>query len=143
MRQANLRGEHARQRPRQQPDRKDRARDRSRTRDCRRHFGLGLDVEAVIETISKGGAQSWQMENRSWASAPIFRLHGTNLPPAGVESGLVAYSTGPAQNRTRTSRSRLIEPSRCSCMPLLETLVSQFFDRRRKAQSSTHSARYS
>jgi 3-hydroxyisobutyrate dehydrogenase len=24
----------------------------------------GLDVEAVIETISKGAAQSWQMENR-------------------------------------------------------------------------------
>src|SRR6516162_9541120 len=40
----------------------------------------------------------------------------------GVESGLVAHSTGPAQNRTRTSRSRLIEPSRCSCMPLLELL---------------------
>src|SRR5215467_1468073 len=54
--------------------------------------------------------------------APIFRLHGTVLPPAGVESGLVAHSTGPAQNRTRTSRSRLIEPSRCSCMPLLELL---------------------
>jgi hypothetical protein len=101
-------------------------------------FGLGLDVEAVIETISKGGAQSWQMENRSWALAPIFRLHGTNLPPAGVESGLVAYSTGPAQNRTRTSRSRLIEPSRCSCMPLLETLVSQFFGGRLRAQFSTH-----
>src|SRR5215475_12949276 len=80
---------------RQQSNRKDRARDRSRTRDCRRHFGLGLDVEAVIETISKGGAQSWQMENRSWALAPIFRLHGRILPPAGVESGLVAYSTGP------------------------------------------------
>src|SRR5262249_19001291 len=59
---------------------------------------------------------------RSWALAPIFRLHGTVLPPAGVESGLVAHSTGPAQNRTRTSRSRLIEPSRCSCMPLLELL---------------------
>src|SRR5262249_61955429 len=59
---------------------------------------------------------------RSWALAPIFRLHGTVLPPAGLESGLVAHSTGPAQNRTRTSRSRLIEPSRYSCMPLLELL---------------------
>jgi 3-hydroxyisobutyrate dehydrogenase len=31
------------------------------------HFArkAGLDVEAVIETISKGAAQSWQMENRS------------------------------------------------------------------------------
>ena len=30
------------------------------------NFGLraGLDVEAVIEVISKGAAQSWQMENR-------------------------------------------------------------------------------
>src|SRR5437660_3302151 len=30
------------------------------------HFAkkAGLDVEAVIETISKGAAQSWQMENR-------------------------------------------------------------------------------
>jgi 3-hydroxyisobutyrate dehydrogenase len=30
------------------------------------HFALrsGLDVDAVIETISKGAAQSWQMENR-------------------------------------------------------------------------------
>ena len=30
------------------------------------HFAkaVGLDVEAVIETISKGAAQSWQMENR-------------------------------------------------------------------------------
>jgi 3-hydroxyisobutyrate dehydrogenase len=30
------------------------------------HFAKrsGLDVEAVIETISKGAAQSWQMENR-------------------------------------------------------------------------------
>ena len=30
------------------------------------HFGkaAGLDVEAVIEVISKGAAQSWQMENR-------------------------------------------------------------------------------
>jgi len=50
------------------------------------------------------------------------RLCAMRLPPAGVESGLVAHSTGPAQNRTRTSRSRLIEPSRCSCMPLLELL---------------------
>ncbi|MDX5366372.1 MAG: NAD(P)-dependent oxidoreductase, partial [Alphaproteobacteria bacterium] len=31
-----------------------------------RHFAkqAGLDAEAVIETISKGAAQSWQMENR-------------------------------------------------------------------------------
>jgi len=31
------------------------------------HFGKrsGLDIEAVIEVISKGAAQSWQMENRS------------------------------------------------------------------------------
>ncbi len=31
------------------------------------HFGKqsGLDVEAVIDVISKGAAQSWQMENRS------------------------------------------------------------------------------
>jgi 3-hydroxyisobutyrate dehydrogenase len=30
------------------------------------HFAkkAGLDVDAVIETISKGAAQSWQMENR-------------------------------------------------------------------------------
>ena len=30
------------------------------------HFAKksGLDVQAVIETISKGAAQSWQMENR-------------------------------------------------------------------------------
>ena len=30
------------------------------------HFGTsaGLDVEAVIDVISKGAAQSWQMENR-------------------------------------------------------------------------------
>jgi 3-hydroxyisobutyrate dehydrogenase-like beta-hydroxyacid dehydrogenase len=30
------------------------------------HFGMeaGLDVEAVIDVISKGAAQSWQMENR-------------------------------------------------------------------------------
>ena len=30
------------------------------------HFAkkAGLDVQAVIETISKGAAQSWQMENR-------------------------------------------------------------------------------
>jgi 3-hydroxyisobutyrate dehydrogenase len=30
------------------------------------HFAkqAGLDAEAVIETISKGAAQSWQMENR-------------------------------------------------------------------------------
>ena len=30
------------------------------------HFAKksGLDVDAVIETISKGAAQSWQMENR-------------------------------------------------------------------------------
>src|SRR5437588_5381742 len=30
------------------------------------HFAkkAGLDIEAVIETISKGAAQSWQMENR-------------------------------------------------------------------------------
>jgi 3-hydroxyisobutyrate dehydrogenase-like beta-hydroxyacid dehydrogenase len=30
------------------------------------HFGTaaGLDVAAVIEVISKGAAQSWQMENR-------------------------------------------------------------------------------
>ncbi len=30
------------------------------------HFGkrAGMDVEAVIEVISKGAAQSWQMENR-------------------------------------------------------------------------------
>jgi 3-hydroxyisobutyrate dehydrogenase-like beta-hydroxyacid dehydrogenase len=30
------------------------------------HFAkaVGLDVEQVIETISKGAAQSWQMENR-------------------------------------------------------------------------------
>ena len=30
------------------------------------HFAkkVGLDVEEVIETISKGAAQSWQMENR-------------------------------------------------------------------------------
>ena len=30
------------------------------------HFArkAGLDVEAVVETISKGAAQSWQMENR-------------------------------------------------------------------------------
>ena len=34
----------------------------------RQHLGhprpAGLDAEAVIETISKGAAQSWQMENR-------------------------------------------------------------------------------
>jgi len=31
------------------------------------HFGkrAGMDIEAVIEVISKGAAQSWQMENRS------------------------------------------------------------------------------
>ena len=31
------------------------------------HFGkrAGLDIEAVIDTISKGAAQSWQMEHRS------------------------------------------------------------------------------
>ena len=30
------------------------------------HFGkrAGMDIEAVIEVISKGAAQSWQMENR-------------------------------------------------------------------------------
>jgi 3-hydroxyisobutyrate dehydrogenase len=30
------------------------------------HFGkkAGLDIEAVVATISKGAAQSWQMENR-------------------------------------------------------------------------------
>ena len=30
------------------------------------HFGkkAGLDIEKVIATISKGAAQSWQMENR-------------------------------------------------------------------------------
>jgi 3-hydroxyisobutyrate dehydrogenase len=30
------------------------------------HFArkAGLDIEAVVETISKGAAQSWQMENR-------------------------------------------------------------------------------
>ena len=31
------------------------------------HFGqkVGLDCSAVVETISKGAAQSWQMENRA------------------------------------------------------------------------------
>ena len=31
------------------------------------HFGkaAGMDIEAVIEVISKGAAQSWQMENRN------------------------------------------------------------------------------
>jgi 3-hydroxyisobutyrate dehydrogenase-like beta-hydroxyacid dehydrogenase len=31
------------------------------------HFAeqAGLDVEAVVDVISKGAAQSWQMENRS------------------------------------------------------------------------------
>ena len=31
------------------------------------HFGqqAGLDVEKVVEVISKGAAQSWQMDNRS------------------------------------------------------------------------------
>ena len=30
------------------------------------HFGqkAGLDIEAVLDVISKGAAQSWQMENR-------------------------------------------------------------------------------
>ena len=30
------------------------------------HFGIraGLDIEKVIDTISKGAAQSWQMDNR-------------------------------------------------------------------------------
>ena len=57
------------------------------------------------------------------AGSIFFRLHGTILPPVGVESGLAAYSTGPTQNRTRTSRSRSIEPSQCSCMPLLGLLA--------------------
>src|SRR3546814_11556410 len=31
------------------------------------HFGMkaGLDMETVIDVISKGAAQSWQMENRA------------------------------------------------------------------------------
>jgi 3-hydroxyisobutyrate dehydrogenase-like beta-hydroxyacid dehydrogenase len=35
------------------------------------HFAeqAGLDLEAVVEVISKGAAQSWQMENRSGSMA--------------------------------------------------------------------------
>ena len=45
------------------------------------HFAkkAGLDVEAVIETISKGAAQSWQMENRykTMSGRQVrFRLRG-------------------------------------------------------------------
>jgi 3-hydroxyisobutyrate dehydrogenase-like beta-hydroxyacid dehydrogenase len=42
------------------------------------HFAkaVGLDVEAVIETISKGAAQSWQMENRYKTMNENFFDHG-------------------------------------------------------------------
>lgn len=42
------------------------------------HFAkaVGLDVEAVIETISKGAAQSWQMENRYKTMNDNFFDHG-------------------------------------------------------------------
>ena len=35
------------------------------------HFAeqVGLDIEAVVDVISKGAAQSWQMENRSTSMA--------------------------------------------------------------------------
>ena len=42
------------------------------------HFAkaVGLNVEAVIETISKGAAQSWQMENRYKTMNDNFFDHG-------------------------------------------------------------------
>ena len=42
------------------------------------HFAkaVGLDVEEVIETISKGAAQSWQMENRYKTMNENFFDHG-------------------------------------------------------------------
>jgi hypothetical protein len=69
----------------------------------------------------RAGCQDFETER---AGSIFFRPHGTILPPVGVESGLAAYSTGPTQNRTRTSRSRSIEPSRCSCMPPLGSSLS-------------------
>jgi hypothetical protein len=87
-----------------------------------RHERVAKSRAALALRDAENAAVVFQFREGAWAFlgvGSIFRLHGTILPPVGVESGLVAYSTGPAQNRTRTSRSRSIEPSRCSCMPLL------------------------
>jgi 3-hydroxyisobutyrate dehydrogenase len=77
------------------------------------HFAkrAGLDVEAVIETISKGAAQSWQMENRyktmnagkfdfgfavDWMRKDLSiclaeaRRNGTNLPITALVDQLYA-----------------------------------------------------
>jgi hypothetical protein len=60
-------------------------------------------------TTTEGAALGMDLDaNRSGSSSDMVGRRGT-----------IAYSTGPTQNRTRTSRSRSIEPSRCSCMPLL------------------------
>ena len=77
------------------------------------HFAkkAGLDVEAVIETISKGAAQSWQMENRCKTMAERqvrLRLRGRldaqgprHLPRRG------ARATAPACRSPRWSTSSM------------------------------------
>ena len=90
------------------------------------HFAeqAGLDVEAVIETISKGAAQSWQMENRwktmharkfdfgfavDWMRKDLgiclteAKGNGANLPVAALVNDYYAELQSQGGNRWDTS----------------------------------------
>jgi 3-hydroxyisobutyrate dehydrogenase len=90
------------------------------------HFGMaaGLDVAAVIDVISKGAAQSWQMENRhktmiagqydfgfavDWMRKDLgivlaeARANGTTLPLTALVDQFYAEVQGMGGNRWDTS----------------------------------------
>jgi 3-hydroxyisobutyrate dehydrogenase len=68
------------------------------------HFAraAGLDPKAVVEVISKGAAQSWQMDNRHETMRRCSRGASTSASPS---SGCARTSRWPSRKRAATART--------------------------------------
>ncbi len=74
------------------------------------HFGLkaGLDMEKVIAVISKGAAQSWQMENR-WKSMTEGRFEGFGFAVDWMRKDLGICLDEAQRNGARLPATALID----------------------------------
>src|SRR5262249_11589091 len=75
----------------------------------------GRPNSAAAAEVPAGYLRKGETRRLGWF-AHFLGCTGDSVCLSASRGGLVAYPTGSAQNQIRTSKSRSIEPYRCSCM---------------------------